>query len=149
VLQQSFTTGLMGFTTNQTARLNVFNMTPVPSSTTTVVPANCSLALQFFDTKNNQLSQSIVASFAPGASTSFDLPRASVTSPAVGRTEIRGVVVINPTSSTTTSAGFCPVIATLEIFDATTGSTVSSTSDIRSLGGFVVLPATGISVTGQ
>ena len=32
-LQQIFTTGMVGFTTNQTARLNVVNLNPAPAST--------------------------------------------------------------------------------------------------------------------
>ena len=152
VIQQTFTSGMVGFTTNQTARLNVLNLNAVPTSTTTTTaPANCTVALQFFDSKNNQLSQTVVPNFAPQAATSFDLTRASVTSASVGRTEIRGVVVVNPTSATssTSTEGYCSVMTTLEIFDATTGSTVSSTSDTRSIGGFAVLTAVGSSAIGR
>jgi hypothetical protein len=134
---QTFTTGMVGFTTNQTARLNVFNLNSVVSTTSTTnptPPANCTVELQFFDNKGAMVSQTTVPNFAGGASTSFDLPRASVTSETAVRAEIRGVVVINPTvtPAPSTAPGFCTVFTTLEIFDAT-GSTVALTSDTRPL----------------
>lgn len=138
VIQQSFTTGMVGFTTNQTARLNVFNLNAVPSAspaagaTTTTTTTNCTLELQFFDNKGTLVQQTIVSDFAPGASTSYDLPRATVTSETAARVEIRGAVLVNPTltPASTSTPGYCTVFTTLEIFDAT-GSTVSSTSDTR------------------
>jgi hypothetical protein len=141
VPQQTFTTGMVGFATNQTARLNVFNLNPVPAMTTTTgttptQPANCTVALQFYDNKGALVSQSVAPNFAPGASTSFDLPRASVTSETSVRAEIRGVVVVNPTPTAVESPaplGFCSLLTTLEIFDAS-GSTVALTSDTRPVG---------------
>lgn len=136
VPQQTFTTGMVGFTTNQTARLNVFNLNPVPSSTAATQPANCTVELQFFDNKGGIVSQSVVPNFAPGASTSFDLTRANVTSETAARAQIRGAVVINPAPTVVESpavVGNCTVFTTLEIFDAN-GSTVSLTSDTRSMG---------------
>jgi hypothetical protein len=135
-LQQSFTTGMIGFTTSQTARLNVLNLNPVPSSTSTTQSANCGVQLQFFDNKNTLISESTVSSVAPGAAASFDLPRSAVTSETTPRAEIRGVVVVNPSvtpAASPAAIGFCTVFTTLEIFDAT-GSTVALTSDTRALG---------------
>ena len=140
VLQKTFTTGMMGFTTGQTARLNVFNMNAVPAattsttSTTTTQPANCTVELQFFDNKGVVVSQTTVPNFAPGATTSLDLPRASVTSETAIRAEIRGVVVINPGASYASllSGSSCSVFTTLEIFDGT-GNTVALTSDPRAM----------------
>jgi hypothetical protein len=141
IVQQSFTTGMVGFTTNQTARLNVLNLNALATTTatTSTIPANCSVALQFLDSAGTLVKQTTVTNFAPGAAASFDLPRASVTSETATRAEIRGVVVVNPTETTTTTAGFCTLFTTLEIYDAT-GSTVSSTSDTRALGIPVVTP---------
>jgi hypothetical protein len=136
VLQQTYTTGLVGFTTNQTARLNVLNLNPQPSTTSTVAPANCIVALQFYDNKGAMVSQYVVSNFAPGTSTSFDLTRATVTSETSARAEIRGVVAINPAPSLVESpapVGNCSVFTTLEIFDAT-GSTIALTSDVRPVG---------------
>jgi len=145
VPQQTFTTGMVGFTTNQTARLNVFNMN---STETPGTAANCTVELAFYGPQTAStssstaapvsgplLGQSFVPNFAPGASTSLDLPRASVTSETAARAEIRGVVVVNPSSvpasvTSTVTNGFCNIFITLEVFDGT-GSTVFLTSDTR------------------
>jgi hypothetical protein len=79
------------------------------------------------------VTQTVAPNFAPGASTSFDLTRASVTSETALRAEIRGVVVVNPSPTPVGSpaaVGYCSVMTTLEIFDAS-GSTVALTSDTR------------------
>jgi hypothetical protein len=162
--QQTFTTGTVGFTTNQTARLNVFNLNAVAATTgattgattatttgTTTQPANCTVELAFYEPQTaatsgstavpqsgTLLSSLFVPDFAPGASVSFDLPRSSVTSQTPARAEIRGVVVVNPSSvpasiSSTATNGYCTVFTTLEIFDAS-GSTVAFTSDTRPVG---------------
>jgi len=135
-LPQSFTTGMVGFTTNQTVRLNVLNLNSVPTSTTATPMANCTIELQFFDAKNNLVKQALVPNFGPGTATSLDLPRASVTSENATRAEIRGVVVVNPSTpvASPVAPGYCIVMTTLEIFDTTTNSTVVLTSDTRAVG---------------
>jgi hypothetical protein len=147
VLQQTYTTGMVGFTTNQTARLNVFNSNPIPaassSSTTTAQPAPCTVELQFYDSKGTLVGQSVVPAFAPAASTLLDLTRAAVTPETAVRAEIRGVVVINPAPTPVGSpapVGNCSVLATLEIFDAS-GSTVAFTSDVRLMPGLYAVIA--------
>ena len=141
-LQQSVTTGMVGFTTDQTARLNVLNLNSVPGTAVTTPNANCTVELQFFDAKNNMVKQTVVPNFAAGAATSLDLPRASVTSETTPRAEIRGVVVVNPSPSPVASpaaVGYCAVFSTLEIIDST-GSTVAMTSDTRPMGSLIVMP---------
>jgi hypothetical protein len=148
VPQQTFTTGVVGFTTNQTARLNVFNLNSTATATTAT---NCTVELAFYGPQaaatssstavplsGPLLGQSFAANFAPGATASLDLPRASVTSETAARAEIRGVVVVNPTSvpasiGSTATNGYCAVFITLEVFDST-GSTVFLTSDTRPMG---------------
>ncbi len=141
VLQQTFTTGMVGFAANQSARLNVFNLNSVAATTApgSTPPANCTVALQFYDNKGALVSQSIVPNFAPGQSAFFDLPYSGITTESLVHAEIRGVLVINPTPTSvavsTTPIGNCSVITTLEIFDMITGSTVALTSDTRPVGG--------------
>jgi len=136
VQQQTFTSGMVGFATGQTARLNVFNMNSLPSTASlagALTPANCTIEMQFFDNKGASVGQSTVPSFAPGVSAVLDLPRANVTSETAARAEIRAVVIINPTPTPVESpapVGNCAVLTTLEIFDAA-GSTVALTSDFR------------------
>ncbi|MGA3019873.1 MAG: hypothetical protein ABSF62_22365, partial [Bryobacteraceae bacterium] len=63
---------------------------------------------------------------------------------AAARAEIRGVVSVNPASTPVASPavpGYCTVFTTLQVFDATTGSTIVLTSDTRfSNSGPVVIP---------
>jgi len=146
--QQTFTTGMVGFTTNQTARLNVFNLN---STQTPSTAANCTVELAFYGPQAPAtssttaiplngpiLSQSFVTNFGPGASTFLDLPRASVTSETAARAQIRAAVMVNPSEvpasiSSTATNGYCNVFITLEVFDST-GSTVFLTSDTRPVG---------------
>lgn len=151
ILQQTVTTGMVGFTTNQTARLNVLNLNLALTSTTGTQPANCTVELQFLDDKGALVKQETVSNFAPGTATSFDLTRATVTSETAARAEIRGVVVVNPSPTPVGSpaeAGNCSVMTTLEIMDST-GSTVSLTSDTRPLGGFSIVPLAAGGIGGE
>jgi hypothetical protein len=94
--------------------------------------------LRFFDAQNNMVNQSVVPAFAPGTATFLNLERATMTSQTSPRAEIRGVVVVNPAPNPIGSpfpTGFCSVMVTLEIIDASTGSTVALTSDTRVVGG--------------
>jgi len=139
---QTSTTGMVGFTTNQTARLNVLNLNPVTTASATPTAANCTVELRIFDAQNNMVNQSVVPAFAPGTATFLDLERATVTSQTSPRAEIRGVVVVNPAPTPVESpalTGFCSVMVTLEIIDAT-GSTVALTSETRMVGGPLVMP---------
>jgi hypothetical protein len=141
VVQQSFTTGMVGLTLNQTARLNVLNLNIVPAANTTA-PVNCNVQMQFFDGKNSLLGQTVVTNFAPETATDFDLKGTAVTSSTASRNEIRGVVTVNPALPTASAVnpGYCGVMITLEIFDNTTGSTVALTSDTRATGLGVAVP---------
>ena len=141
--QQTSTTGMVGLTANQTARLNVLNLNRV--STAMPALANCTVGLQFFDGKNNMVKGAVVSNLAPQTATSFDLKRADVTSATSTRAEIRGVVVINPTpaaAGTAAATGFCTVMTTLEIIDDLTGGTVALTSDTRVVGSLLAMPLT-------
>jgi hypothetical protein len=143
-IEQSFTTGMVGFTLNQTARLNVLNLNAVPAADATAPAATCTVQLQFFDGKNNLLGQSVIPNFAPGMATAFDLKRQAVTAQTTSRAEIRGVVTVNPTPMTVASlnpVGYCSVMTTLEIMDDNTGSTVALTSDVRATGLGYAVPA--------
>jgi hypothetical protein len=144
VFQQNYTTGMVGFTTNQTARLNVLNLNPVSTSATAA--ANCTVGLQFFDGQNKMVGEGVVPNLAPHTATSLDLKRVAVTSQSSQRAEIRGVVVINPTPTpvgAAAPAGFCNVMTTLEIIDDLTGSTVALTSDTRVLSAPFAIPMLG------
>jgi len=140
IFQHSETTGMVGLTLNQTARLNVLNLNAIPATTPT--PANCAVELQFFDAQNNMLKQTVVINFAPGTATLLDLKREAISTTAGGRVEVRGVVTVNPPLPVASSVavGFCTVKTTLEIFDSNTLSTISLTSDTSPVGAGIVVP---------
>lgn len=147
-IQQTMTTGMVGLTANQTARLNVLNLVAVPA-TATNASANCTVQLQFFDAQNKELNHSVVNSFAPQTAASLDqtLPPQTIASlsppPAPPRAQIRGVVTINPMPAPVGSpavTGYCSVMISLEIFDTTTGSTVALTTDTRAIGSLRMVP---------
>ena len=131
--QPAVSTGMVGLTTNQTARLSVLNLNST-TSTAPITANNCTVELQFFDAQNNSLKQSLVLNFAPQTAATLDLTRAAITTQTGNRAEIRGAVTVNPASTPVAGAatpGYCTVFTTLQIFDETTGSTVVLTSDTR------------------
>ncbi|SRR5579871_609185 len=137
---QTMTTGLVGFATNQSARLTVLNLNPV--STNATPPANCNVQLAFFDISNRMFAQTLATNLAPQTGAILDVTRNQANPPGVTatvRAQIRGQVVVNPTPSPTAnpvSPGPCSVMVTLEILDANQ-STVSLTTDTRQIGGFI------------
>src|ERR1039457_5871219 len=62
--QQTFTTGMVGLTSNQTARLSVLNLNSTPTTTANTTN-NCAIQLHFFDAQNNSVKQFVVSNFAP------------------------------------------------------------------------------------
>jgi hypothetical protein len=148
LIQPAVTTGMVGLTSNQTARLSVLNLNSISLTgvlAPTTAPANnCTVELQFFDGQNKSLKQALVPNFAPQTATTLDLTRAEITTQTANRAEIRGVVTVNPASTPVASPaipGYCAVFTTLQIFDAATGSTIVLTSDTRvSNTGPVVIP---------
>ena len=144
---QTFTTGMVGFATNQTARLSVLNLNPVPATAAgAAVPLNCTVDLRFFDGTNRLLvPATVVPNLAPQTATYVDLARNSANPPGVAatiRAQIRGVVTVNPPpspSANPTPVGLCRVKITLEIVDAD-GSTVSLTTDTSQIGPSVLVP---------
>jgi hypothetical protein len=142
VTQQTMTTGMVGLSYNQTARLNVLNLNPVVS--TTPAPANCNVELEFVDASNVVQKSAVALNFAPQKATSLDFPgKAIISSTAMQRTEIRGVVVINPPIPIAISLapGPCTVKVTLEIFDNISGATTVVTSDTSTVPSPVATPA--------
>ena len=139
---QAVSTGIVSFSTNQTAQLNVVNLNPVagtPGATATI----CTVELQFYDNNFGLLKQVVINNILPGAAASLTLARTEVTGATTPRVSLRGVIRTNPSSSvstippgasTTPIFAGCPVKATLEIFNNDTGNTQLVTSDVQSIG---------------
>jgi len=141
--QQVYTTGLFGLTTNQTARLNVLNLSPTISPTASTAANNCTVQLQFVDTANTSLKEFVQPNFTPQNGVSLDLKRTDVTGATTPRTEVRGVIIVNPNpapAGAPSNPGYCAVFPTLEVFDQTTGSTITFSSDTRAVLTGLIVP---------
>lgn len=112
------TSGMVGITTGQTARLNALNPgVPAPLAT----GARCSVQVSFVDDQGNVLKNDQIT-VNPGKSTPFEFVMSSA-----GRLEIRAVItfsqptpVANPSTGTAIAfplAVLCPLIPSLEIVD--------------------------------
>jgi hypothetical protein len=140
------TTGIVGVTSTQTARLNVLNLQPVIPGVAAVA---CPATLEFYDDTGAQLKQLALTNISPATAASL------VFQPAIfgtvsARAQIRAVVftpastVPNPGAGPTPMPAMpvragCNVMASLEIIDAATGVTHTFTTDLRSM-----MPAYGV-----
>jgi hypothetical protein len=147
VVQETLTTGMVGFTAAQTAQLNVLNM----SEATTLTVAGCEVQLAFYDAQGHLLKQGAAVNITPGTATSLSLGRSDVTSPSVTtlRLSVRGQVstVAAPTASASPAVilSSCTLFTSLEVYETATGITQVFTTDTRllSTGGVVPLVVAG------
>lgn len=123
--------GMVGVALNQTARLNVVNVTG-PPVVAGAVPLVCRLTLQFFDDQNTKVAELAVDSLDPGKATHLDYARPAATATAVpARVQVRAVVVNTsavtgvpqPGAPTIQVVSPCTVLPTVEVFDNDTGKT--------------------------
>ena len=130
---QYVTFGMVGLSTGQTARLNVFAL---PVGGPIIAGASCQVTFDFYDASGKSVKTG-TATVAQGAAVHFDMLRTEVDSLA-GRSEIRGTVrsaFVNPSAvpmpgtpgtpvtPITPVYGFCSILPTMEIFDSSTGQT--------------------------
>jgi hypothetical protein len=135
---QYATFGMVGLSTGQTARLNVFAL---PVGGPILAGGSCQVTFDFYN-EAGKMVKSGTATVAQGAAVHFDMLRTEVDSLA-GRSEIRGTVrtafvnpsavpmptpgtpgtPVTPITPITPVYGFCSVLPTLEIFDSTSGQT--------------------------
>jgi hypothetical protein len=129
---QYVTFGMVGLSTGQTARLNVFAL---PVGGPIIAGWSCQVTFDFYN-EAGKMVKTGTATVAQGAAVHFDMLRTEVDSLA-GRSEIRGTVrtaFVNPSAvpmptpgtpvtPVTPISGFCSVLPTLEIFDSTSGQT--------------------------
>ena len=133
------TSGMVGITAGQNARLNALNPgLPAPFATA----ARCSAQLSFVDEQGIVLKTASVT-VDPGKSLGLDLNRDKDIASSAGRVEIRAVVSTPPVVPPTAAAPpivqplpFCTLIPTLEIIDNDTLKTHVVLTEVR----FVSLP---------
>jgi len=141
---QAVTTGVISFSINQSAQLNVLNLSAAPA-TASAVAIPCTAELEFRDAQNNLLKSLVVPNIPPGDAASLTMDRTEAPNISVPRFAIRGVVrtgLLKPVSAggTTTAPNACAVMPTLEVFDDTTGNTQLVTSDTRSIATPIAIP---------
>jgi hypothetical protein len=151
VFLQSATTGIVSFSMNQTAQLNVLNTNPVAGTSAAAAPI-CTVQLEFRDSQNSLLKEVLINNIAPGASASLTLTRTEAAGLSTPRFSLRGVVRTAPVAAGTPTTvpsiliTGCPILATLEVFNADTGDTQFVTqAQPMSVTGFPILQASGIS----
>jgi len=115
------TSGMVGLTAGQTARLNVLNPGALAPAATAVV---CSAQLSFW-TDQGTVVKTTSVSVLPGKSVSFNLNRDTDVAAAGERVEIRAVIAYPALSPATTTppTAVCGLLPTLEVFNNDTGRT--------------------------
>lgn len=145
----SSTTGIVGVTSTQTARLNVLNLQQVVPGVTAVM---CPATLEFYDDTGALLKSLAVTNISPASAASLMFKPAVPSTAANARAQIRAVVVTPPTSVVNPGTEpptpiipvtrSCNVMASLEIIDDATGATHTFTTDLRSTVNYSILPMT-------
>jgi hypothetical protein len=145
--QSAATTGLVGVTSTQTARLNVLNLQPIIPGVAAIL---CPATLEFYDDNGALLKQLAVTNISP--TTAASLVYKPLVSTAVGaRAQIRAVVLTglnfgfnpgagSPAAPTASANPVCNLMASLEIIDDSTGGTHILTTDLRTMPIFRILP---------
>ena len=146
------TTGIVGVTGTQTARLNVLNLHPVISG---VAAALCPATLEFYDDTGALLTQLTVTTIPPGAAASLVFKPPVASTAAGARAQIRAVVLTQATSVLNLVPGpisppiipvslGCNVMASLEIIDDSTGATHTFTTDLRPVLAYGIVPLSAV-----
>jgi len=112
----TFSFGMIGLGTGQTARLNAVNLvrTPPPIMIAQVL---CKVELDFYDGQGKLIKQKTVANLGYGQADFLDLARSEIATTAT-HVDVSGVVKVGSSQSF-----FCSVSTSLEVFDSVTGAT--------------------------
>ena len=116
----TYSFGMIGLGTSQTARLNVVNLVrTAPPVAVSVAQIPCKVELDIYDGQGKLLKQKTNANLGFGQADFLDLTRPEIVDTST-HVEVGGVVKVGSTQSF-----FCNVSATLEIFDSVTGATAA------------------------
>src|SRR6266478_3412264 len=116
----TFSFGMLGLGTTQTARLNVVNMVRTPPPILVAIAQfPCKVELDLYDDQGKLLKQKTITNLGYGQADFLDLARSEIA--AVGtHVEISAAVKVGSNQSF-----FCSVTPTLEVFDGVTGATMA------------------------
>jgi hypothetical protein len=133
IFGQTQTTGMVGITVNQTARLNVLNSASPLLQANPLPLRPCKVTLTIFDEQGAQLKQLVVDNLPPRTAKSLDFPgpvAVAGMTPVALRIQVRGAVSVSPGPLPEGMAQWfvfpiaCTVVPTLEVFDNDTGKTM-------------------------
>jgi hypothetical protein len=151
--ESAVTTGIVGVTSTQTARLNVLSLQAVIPG---VAAVQCPATLEFYDDTGALLKQLVVTNISPATAASLVFKPTVPSAAANARAQIRAVVstlvtavaipgtttMPMPTPFIPVSVG-CNLMPSLEIIDDSTGGTHTYTSDLRAMSAFRILQVLG------
>lgn len=128
----TFSFGMIGLGTGQTARLNVVNLVRIaPPVAISIAQIPCKVELDLYDGQGKLIKQKTVANLGFGQADFLDLARSEL-STTVAHTDVSGVVKVGSTQSF-----FCNVSTTLEVFDNVTGVTTAILANAITSQGFI------------
>lgn len=128
----TFSFGMIGLGTGQTARLNVVNLVRVaPPIAISIAQIPCKVDLNLYDGQGKLIKQKTVANLGFGQADFLDLDRSELSTTAA-HVDISGVVKVGSTQSF-----FCNVNSTLEVFDNVTGVTTAILANTNTSPGFI------------
>jgi hypothetical protein len=135
----TFSFGMVGLGTSQTARLNAINLVRTPPAIA-IAQTPCKVELDLYDGQGKLIKQKTVANLGFGQADFLDLARSEIASTSA-HVDISGVVKVGSNQSP-----FCSVSSTLEVFDSVTGATTAILGNPSSS---PVLIFTGLPLTSQ
>ncbi len=117
-LAPTFSFGMIGLGTADSARLNVVNQVRIAVPVgIALVP--CKIELDLYDGQGTLVKQKIIANLGIGQADFLDVPRSGVATSGT-HVEISGVVKVESPQSF-----FCDISPTLEVYDSVTGATTA------------------------
>ena len=123
----TFSFGMIGIGTSQTARLNVVNLVrTAPPLAISIAQTPCKVELDFYDGQGKVIQQKTVANLGFGQADFLDLVRSQLNS-TLAHVDVSAVVKVGSTQSY-----FCNISTTLEVFDNVTGATTAILYSVNS-----------------
>jgi len=121
----TFSFGMIGIGTGQTARLNVVNLVrTAPPFAISIAQVPCKVELDFYDGQGKLIQQKTVANLGFGQADFLDLVRSALNTTAA-HVDVSAAVKVGSTQSF-----FCNINTTLEVFDNVTGATTAILSSV-------------------
>ena len=132
----TFSFGMLGIGTGQTARLNIVNLVRNPPPIAISLFQPCKVELDLYDSQGKLIKQKNVANLGVGQADFLDLLRSELNTTAT-HVDVSAVVKVGSTQAFT-----CNVSATLEVFDIVTGATTAVLTGTNSSAPFAFLTGT-------